>query len=128
MFATIALGGALATRLNQARIPVYIITGILVGPYVLGRVGLPYVGTTTGVSYFIEMGAELGIIFLLFFLGLEFSLQRLLEHKDKIMKAGFLDLTNLIAGTVLGYFILKSLIGALLIGGIVYISSSAIIT
>lgn len=125
MFAAVAGVGLLATTLNQSVIPFYILVGMLLGPHVLGAVGLPFIEETD----FIEIGAELGIVFLLFFLGLEFNLNRLIANKERISKAGTLDLgVNFGAGLILGYAIFRSLLPALIVAGIVYISSSAIIT
>ncbi|MFC7222111.1 cation:proton antiporter [Halalkalicoccus sp. GCM10025322] len=125
MFAAVAGVGLLATSLNQSVIPFYILVGMLLGPHVLGAVGLPFIEETD----FIEIGAELGIVFLLFFLGLEFNLNRLIANKKRISKAGTLDLgVNFGAGLILGYAIFRSLLPALIVAGIVYISSSAIIT
>ena len=125
MFAAVAAVGFLATRLNQSVIPFYIVIGMVLGPHVLGTTGLPYIEETD----FIEIGAELGIVFLLFFLGLEFNLDRLIASKELIGKAGTLDLAvNFGAGLVLGYALFRSALPALLVAGIVYISSSAIIT
>ncbi|WP_049925798.1 cation:proton antiporter [Halopiger goleimassiliensis] len=78
---------------------------------------------------FVYVGAEIGIVLLLFFLGLEFNLDRLVASKDRIGKAGVVDLAiNFGAGLVLGYAIFGSFLPAFLTAGIVYISSSAIIT
>ncbi len=125
MFAAVATMGVVADRLDQSVIPFYILIGMLLGPHVLGELGLPFVEETT----FVEIGAELGIVFLLFFLGLEFNLDRLIESKERIGRAGTIDLgINFGAGFVLGYVVFGGLLSALLIAGIVYISSSAIIT
>lgn len=125
MFAAVASVGVLANRLDQSVIPFYILIGMLLGPHVLGEFGFPFVEETT----FVEIGAELGIVFLLFFLGLEFNLDRLIESKERIGKAGTIDLgINFGAGLVLGYAVFDALLPALLVAGIVYISSSAIIT
>jgi len=130
MFAVVAFAGATASRAGQSVIPFYIVAGILVGPFVLGRSGdvfgveLPHIAA----GEFVEVGAELGIVFLLFFLGLEFSLDRLLENKDRIGKAGTVDLLNLVVGFLVGYVFFGEVMPAVLVGGIVYISSSAIIT
>ncbi|ADJ14684.1 cation:proton antiporter [Halalkalicoccus jeotgali] len=125
MFAAVAGAGVLASRIDQSVIPFYILTGMVLGPNVLGRAGLPFVEETT----FVAVGAELGIVFLLFFLGLEFNLDRLLESKHRIGRAGTVDLLiNFGAGLVLGYLVFGTLLSALLVAGIVYISSSAIIT
>ena len=130
MFAAVAVAGATAFRLGQSVIPFYIVAGILLGPFVLGRsdtwfgVELPHIA----VNEFVEVGAELGIVFLLFFLGLEFSLNRLLANTDRMGKAGTVDLLNLVVGFGVGYVFFGEVMPAVLVAGIVYISSSAIIT
>jgi len=64
MFAAIAGVGALANRLGQSVIPFYIVAGMVLGEFVLGRVALPVVGTTyIPESEFIAIGAELGSSF-----------------------------------------------------------------
>jgi CPA2 family monovalent cation:H+ antiporter-2 len=125
MFLAIALAGALATRIGLSVIPIYLVAGVLVGPNVLGALGGPAVPDGEVVTIL----AELGIVLLLFFLGLEFSVDRLLESWDRISRAGLLDLgVNFPVGVGLGLLFGWSLVEALLLGGIVYISSSAIIT
>ncbi|GAA0668245.1 cation:proton antiporter [Natronoarchaeum mannanilyticum] len=139
LFVGIALAGAIAQRAGQSVIPFYIVGGMLAGEHVLGRlapleIGLGDVAVTLQQPYvseseFVELGAELGIVFLLFFLGLEFSITRLLESRDRIGKAGVVDLAiNFPAGVLLGLALGWSAIEAVLLGGIVYISSSAVIT
>jgi len=128
MFAAIAIIGTVAKRFDQSVIPFYIITGMILGPFIFGSLGLPFVGSSEEVYHFIGIGAELGIAFLLFFLGLEFSFSHFFKNKKKIGKAGTIDLLNLALGFVIGYLFFQDLIAAILIGGIVYISSSAIIT
>jgi CPA2 family monovalent cation:H+ antiporter-2 len=125
MFLAIALAGALATRIGLSVIPIYLVAGVLVGPNILGVLGGPAVPDGEVVTIL----AELGIVLLLFFLGLEFSVDRLLESWDRISRAGLLDLgVNFPVGVGLGLLFGWSLVEALLLGGIVYISSSAIIT
>jgi len=125
MFAVVALCGALAKRIGLSVIPFYIIAGILFSRFVIGRLGLPHIQETE----FISIGAEIGIVFLLFFLGLEFNLDRLLESRELIGKAGLIDLgINFPVGFALGYLFFGDLIAATLMAGIIYISSSAIIT
>ena len=125
MLAAIAAGGTLASRLGQSVIPFYVVTGILVGPEVLGRVTAMYVSS----GEFVEVLAELGIVFLLFFLGLEFSLDRLLANRERITAAGTVDLLiNFPVGVLIGLALGWSLVEALFLGGVVYISSSAVIT
>ncbi|MGM0605502.1 MAG: cation:proton antiporter [Halobacteriota archaeon] len=125
LFAAVAFVGAIARRLRFSVIPFYILVGMALGPHGVGAIGLPFVQETA----FVKIAAELGIIFLLFFLGLEFNLDRLLENRDLIGTVGLVDLTiNFTVGLVIGYVLFGDLIAAVLIAGIVYISSSAIIT
>ncbi|MFW6448153.1 MAG: cation:proton antiporter [Halobacteriota archaeon] len=125
MFATIAIAGGVAQRLGTSVIPLYILGGMALGPHVAGDLDLPHVGELE----FIELGGELGIVFLLFYLGLEFSIDRLLVNVDRIGRAGVVDLAiNLPLGLLIGLAIGWSLLEAWLLAGIVYISSSAVIT
>ncbi|MFP8957912.1 cation:proton antiporter [Natrialbaceae archaeon A-CW3] len=140
LFAAVAAVGLLATRLNQSVIPFYIVAGMLLSTHVLGSVdfaalvgidALPHGEALAldGGSEFVHLGAELGIVFLLFFLGLEFNLDRLLAAKERIGRAGTIDLViNFGIGLALGWALFGDPLPAFLVAGIVYISSSAIIT
>ncbi|WP_435159414.1 cation:proton antiporter [Haladaptatus sp. DFWS20] len=124
----IALIGALASRIGLSVIPAYIVVGILVGPNpptAIGGVSLRLVQT----GEFIDLLAELGIVFLLFFLGLEFSLQQLVSNRDRLVKVGLVDLgINFLLGLGLGVLFGFSWLETFFLAGIVYISSSAVIT
>ncbi|MDS0297293.1 cation:proton antiporter [Halogeometricum sp. S1BR25-6] len=125
LFVVLAVTGAIALRLGLSVIPLYVVGGVLSGPFVAGRFGLPYVPN----GEIVTLLAEVGIVLLLFFLGLEFSLDRLLESRTQITRAGVVDLVvNLPIGVAIGLVLGWSLVESLLLGGIVYISSSAIIT
>ena len=125
MFAAVGAVGFLAARFDLSPIPFYILAGIGLNESVLGVVGLPAVSA----SEFVVVGAELGIVFLLFFLGLEFNLDRLLADGERIGRAGVIDLVvNFGVGLALGFYLFGALLPALLLAGVVYISSSAIIT
>lgn len=98
----IALAGAVATRIGLSVIPAYIIVGILIGPHEPSSiVGLPR--SLVEHREFIAVLAELGIIFLLFFLGLEFSISQLLNDRTRIAKIGSIAfLINFGLGVSLG--------------------------
>ena len=130
LFAAVAAVGAVAARLDKSVIPFYILTGIALGPSVAGDLSVEGVAVpSVTASEFVNLGAELGIVFLLFFLGLEFNLDRLLASRSRIGTAGTVDLLiNFGVGLVLGFALFGEALAALLVAGIVYISSSAIIT
>ncbi|GAA0196552.1 cation:proton antiporter [Haladaptatus pallidirubidus] len=125
---SIALAGALAHRIGLSVIPAYIIVGILIGPNEPSSIaGLSL--TLVENREFIDVIAELGIVFLLFFLGLEFSVSQLLTDRTRIAKIGSVDfIINFGLGVGLGIVFGYSLLETFFIAGIVYISSSAIIT
>ncbi|WP_380674712.1 cation:proton antiporter [Salinigranum sp. GCM10025319] len=125
LFVTVAVAGAVGARLGLSVIPLYVVGGMLASPFVAGRLGVPYVSGSETLTLL----AEVGIVLLLFFLGLEFSLDRLLAARTNITRSGLIDIVvNLPVGIVIGLALGWSVVEALLLGGIVYISSSAIIT
>ena len=137
LFAALALVGAGASRLDKSVIPFYILVGMALSESVAGRLldGAPPAVRDWGTAFvvepteFVDVGAELGIVFLLFFLGLEFNLDRLIQDRDRITRAGIVDLgLNFGVGLLLGWALFREPLAALLVAGIVYISSSAIIT
>ena len=124
-FAAIALAGTVAQSLDQSVIPFYILVGLVVNPFVLGSLGLP----ALAANEVITVAGELGIVFLLFFLGLEFSIDQMLASGRRMTRAGLLDIgINLPVGIAIGLALGWSGLEALVLGGIVYISSSAVIT
>ena len=62
----------------------FLLTGVLAGPY-----GLCLVKAVYGV----EILAEIGVILLLFTIGLEFSLKNLLQVKKYVLLGGFIQVT-----------------------------------
>jgi CPA2 family monovalent cation:H+ antiporter-2 len=127
IFATLAVVGALAVAVDQSVIPAYIVAGVLVGPNVESIAGIPFVLVES--REFVTLLAEFGIVFLLFFVGLEFNLDRLLASRDRIATAGTVDLVvNAGVGLAVALALGFTLVESLFVAGIVYISSSAIIT
>lgn len=125
MFAAVAAASFVSSRLDVSPIPLYILVGVALNEHVAGGFGLPAIQS----SAFIDVGAELGIVFLLFFLGLEFNLGRLVADRAHIGTAGTVDLVvNFAIGFVAGWYLFGGFVTAILLGGIVYISSSAIIS
>ena len=128
IFLAVALGGALARRLGQSVIPAYILAGVLLGPGFPHSVG-PIPADLVDPSEFIDVFSELGIVILLFFLGLHIDVERMLSRPRRIVAVGTLDfLITFTAGLLLGLLFGFSMLESLFIAGIVYISSSAVIT
>lgn len=125
----IELGGAVlvlavlarvAVRLGFSPIPLYLLAGL-----VLGEGGVVPLVTA---EEFIGAGAEIGLILLLFSLGLEYSARELVDALRTTGSAGAADLLlnftpGLVAGLALGW----DLVPAVLLGGITSISSSGVI-
>ncbi|WP_326820620.1 cation:proton antiporter [Streptosporangium sp. NBC_01756] len=129
--ALIALGGSflaagiiarLGTRIGLPTIPLFMLAGILFGPH---TPGLALVDSPADLKVI----AALGLIFLLFYLGLEFSLDDLVEGGSRLVLAGVgYLLLNVGGGLAFGFALGWGSREALVLAGVVGISSSAIVT
>ncbi|NHN61321.1 MULTISPECIES: cation:proton antiporter [Halorussus] len=127
-FTALAVAGALAARADQSVIPAYILAGVVVGPYPPRSLG-PLDLTLVSDLEVLEVGAELGVVFLLFFLGLEFSPDRLLARPTRLLGVGATDfLVNFGVGLGLAALFGFPWLTAAFFASIVYISSSAVVT
>jgi CPA2 family monovalent cation:H+ antiporter-2 len=118
----LAAASVLAGRLALSAIPIFIAAGIMLGP----SPGLP---TIIEPSEGTDLLARLGIVLLLFFLGLEFSLERLTAARRMVVVGGLVDLVlNAGLGLIVGIALLGPGPEAVLMAGLVYISSSGIIS
>jgi CPA2 family monovalent cation:H+ antiporter-2 len=113
--------GLAARRFGISAIPAYLLAGLLLGP------NEPKVLSLIQPSEVTDFLAELGIVFLLFFLGLEFSLSRLGRSSRHVGIGGLVDLLlNLGLGLIVGVATFGFTFAALLLAACVYVSSSAI--
>ncbi|NIV75629.1 MAG: potassium transporter [Gammaproteobacteria bacterium] len=98
----------------------YLAVGVLVGPHALG-----WIPDTDDIRTL----AEFGVVFLLFTIGLEFSLPRLLHMRHALLGLGGAQvlLTALIT-SVIGVLLGMSVEGAVAVGAVVAMSSTAIVT
>jgi len=111
----LALAGALFLRLRQSVIPAFILFGVALRPDGFDE-------------HMVDTVATLGVVLLLFYMGLEFSLRALLENRRQILRTGGIDLAialplGVLSGLTLGH----GWVGALLFGGAFYVTSSAIV-
>lgn len=113
--------GVLASRIGLSAIPAYLLAGLLLGPNEPTATSLVH---TSEVTDFV---AEVGVVFLLFFLGLEFTLDRLLRSSRHLGRGGAIDLVlNLGLGLAIGVAAFGISLAALVLAAAIYVSSSAI--
>lgn len=122
----IATAGLLASRFRFSIVPMLIIAGMIVGPHAphYGFLDFRFIESAPLIHF---MG-RLGLLFLLFYLGLEFSVGRLMKAGRSIIFGGTIYMAinftlGLLFPLLLGWPMKEVLIAA----GIVTISSSAIV-
>ncbi len=111
---------AVFKRIHLPPILAYLFAGIIAGP--------------SGISLFahpedMHLLAEIGIVFLLFSLGLEFSLPKLLAMRSLVFGAGLMQmLTTTVLGCVVVLLVTEvSVSAAIVMGGMLALSSTAIV-
>ncbi|MFF6951254.1 cation:proton antiporter [Streptomyces iakyrus] len=127
----LALGGAflaaallarLGGRIGLPTIPLFMLAGILLGPHTPGLV-------IVEDAHDFEMLSALGLVLLLFYLGLEFHLDDLKSGGRRLLTAGGTYLLlNVGAGLGFGFALGWGVREALVLAGVLGISSSAIVT
>jgi CPA2 family monovalent cation:H+ antiporter-2 len=120
VLAVAAVTTVLFQRLRQPVVLGYIIAGLIVGPYV----PIPLVADVGTV----QILSELGVILLMFSLGLEFSVRKLIEVGPTaglaaLIQSSIMVWLGFIAGRAFGWTVLESVFA----GGIIAISSTTII-
>lgn len=107
--------------LKQPVVLGYILAGFIAGPYIT------WLPTVTDMSN-VEIWAEIGVIFLLFALGLEFSFKRLIAVGGTATVATIINLGSMIIiGYLVGKFLGWSGMDSLFLGGMLSMSSTTII-
>ncbi len=106
-------------RFKLPALPGFIVAGILLGPNALGLVSDPKD---------VESLAEVGVIMLLFTIGIEFSLSRLREMGRQILVGGFSQLGFTVLATLaVGLALLGDWRVSLFLGFLIALSSTAIV-
>ena len=118
----VAVMSLLSERLRISAIPLFMVAGVILGPFE----PFPTVITLDEPLYLL---GEIGVILLLFYLGLEFSLDRILQARKLVLTGGVVDLLiNGGLGLALGFLLLGPGPEAVLLAGLIYVSSSGVIT
>lgn len=119
IFALSTIVNYLFTKIKVPTILGYLLTGILVGPSLLGLISS---------AHDIELIAEIGVVMLLFSIGLEFSLNHLLKIRKIVFLGGFLQTVLTVLATLFiarGYDI--DWRGSLFLGFLTALSSTAVV-
>lgn len=111
----------LAGRLRISAIPLYLLAGLAAsfeGPL-----------SIEGSSDFVDVAAEIGVLLLLFTLGLEYTPRELNTALRRGALGGVLDLVaNAAPGMIVGLLLGWGPVSALLLAGVTYISSSGVVS
>jgi monovalent cation:H+ antiporter-2, CPA2 family len=124
--ALVGLAAILATKLKFSIIPFLILLGMAVGPHApkFGLIDLTFVESSEIIAFF----GRIGVLFLLFYLGLEFSIGKLIKSGRSIAVSGTIYiLINFSLGLLFGWLSGFPFLETLIIAGIITISSSAIV-
>jgi monovalent cation:H+ antiporter-2, CPA2 family len=121
VFIAALLGGVIAKQLRQPLVIGYVLGGIIIGPFTPGP--------TVSEIHVLELFAEIGVILLMYSLGIEFSLRDLLQVKWVSIIGGPLGIGAVIAlalaaGRLMGWGILQSAS----IGAVLSLASTMVLT
>ena len=122
----IAIVVLIAGKLKFSIIPFLILLGMAVGPHApqIGIIDLTFINSSEIIAFF----GRIGVLFLLFYLGLEFSVKKLIKSGKSIAIGGTIYIfINFSLGLLYGWITGFSFTEILVIAGIITISSSAIV-
>lgn len=120
VFFSLGLLGRLAQRIGMSPIPLYLLGGLA-----FGNGGFVSLG---GIEEFSSIASEVGVVLLLLLLGLEYSAAELVTGLKRSWTAGLLDIVlNAAPGVAVALALGWGPAGAVVLGGVTYISSSGII-
>jgi len=116
----LAILARIASRWGFSAIPLYLLAGLA-----FGKGGLAPLNLSAG---FTHIGAEIGVLLLLFMLGLEYTGAELVANLRSALPAAILDFAlNFTPGVLAGLFLKWKPLAAVLLGGVTYVSSSGVI-
>lgn len=122
----VAAVSVIASKLKLSNIPFLIILGMLLGPYapVIGIFDFTFAASQEVIDFL----GKMGVLFLLFYLGLEFSVPKLISMGDKIFFGGTVYiLLNFLSGLGFGFLTGFGLYETLIIAGMMSVSSTAMV-
>jgi len=115
----LGLLAAMSLRLGISPIPLYLVAGLA-----FGQGGLLPLATS---EQFIATGAEIGVILLLFTLGLEYTAPELVSTLRRSAPSGLVDLLlNATPGVLTALLLGWGPVAAVVLGGVTYVTSSGV--
>lgn len=115
----LAILARVGTRIRVPAVPFYLLAGLA-----FGEGGLLPLDTTRA---FVDLGAGIGLILLLFTLGLEYSARELMAGVRASPLPGVVDLANGVPGFLVGLLLGWGFVPTVILGGVTYITSSGIV-
>jgi CPA2 family monovalent cation:H+ antiporter-2 len=121
------LAASLAGRAKQSVMIGYILIGILIGPKMsIDLFGVEYNGLITDTSL-VDMLSFVGLIMLMFFVGLEFSFSKLKKTRKPAVILAVIDTSiGLFVGFVFASFLGWPLIDSIFLAGVIAMSSTSV--
>ncbi|MFA9557532.1 cation:proton antiporter [Evansella sp. AB-rgal1] len=114
IFLLMFIFGLISLKFKIPEVIIYILLGVVLA-------------SLLGESHLLYLIGEVGIVLLFFMLGMEFPIKQLLKVAKKVTPAGTLDVVlNIGVTMIIVYLFGLGLVESLLIGGVVYATSSSI--
>ncbi|RYX82336.1 cation:proton antiporter [bacterium] len=111
----------LALKIGLTPIPFYLIAGVFFGTGGLHPLLLS--------NDYISTSSEIGVVLLLFVLGLEYNGAELSEGLKRGFKSGVLDMAlNFVPGFIFGMMLHLGVVGSILLGGVTWVTASSIVS
>ena len=121
VFVAALLGGIVARKLRQPLILGYVLGGILIGPFTPGP--------TVSAVHALEVIAEIGVILLMYSIGMEFSVKDLLQVKWVSLVGGPLGILAVIGlSLAVGQLMEWSILQSISIGAVVSLASTMVLS
>ncbi len=122
----VALASVMAGKLKFSVIPFLIVLGMIVGPHApqIGIFDFTFIESQEAITFL----GRIGVLFLLFYIGLEFSVSKLVKSGRNIVIGGSIYVAlNFLAGMAYGFAFQFPLYETLIVAGMMSVSSTAIV-
>lgn len=120
-------GAVLASKAKQSAILGYIAAGVIIGPYLTFEIaGFTYTGLVQDMGL-IETVSQLGLYLLIFFVGMEFSAEKIRRVKGPAVVLSIIDVgVNLFTGILLATAMGWPLVDSIFLASVLAMSCSAV--